>query len=137
MQDLIQGTRAVGKGDFGTRLPLPSRDEMGFLVQSFNDMTKRLRRASEEADRSRQLIEHERERLAVILARLSTGVLVVDTRCGCASPTMRPTPSSAPSSASTHRRGAGALAEAPPRLRQFPHELQARRLAARGARMAG
>ncbi len=50
MQDLIQGTRAVGKGDFGTRLPLPSRDEMGFLVQSFNDMTKRLRRASEEAD---------------------------------------------------------------------------------------
>jgi nitrogen fixation/metabolism regulation signal transduction histidine kinase len=49
VQDLIAGTRAVGKGDFGTRLPLPSRDEMGFLVHSFNDMTKRLRRASEEA----------------------------------------------------------------------------------------
>src|SRR6185369_16402676 len=76
---LILGTRAVGKGDFGTRLSLPSRDEMGFLVQSFNDMTKRLRRASEEANRGRQLIEHERERLAVILAGLSTGVLVVDT----------------------------------------------------------
>jgi nitrogen fixation/metabolism regulation signal transduction histidine kinase len=45
VQDLIAGTRAVGKGDFGTRLPLPSRDEMGFLVHSFNDMTKRLRRA--------------------------------------------------------------------------------------------
>ncbi|TLY60611.1 MAG: HAMP domain-containing protein, partial [Gammaproteobacteria bacterium] len=45
VQDLIEGTRAVGKGDFGTRLPLPSRDEMGFLVHSFNDMTKRLRRA--------------------------------------------------------------------------------------------
>ena len=42
VQDLIAGTRAVGKGDFGTRLPLPSRDEMGFLVHSFNDMTKRL-----------------------------------------------------------------------------------------------
>ena len=40
VQDLIEGTRAVGKGDFGTRLPLPSRDEMGFLVHSFNDMTK-------------------------------------------------------------------------------------------------
>ena len=49
VQDLIAGTRAVGKGDFATRLPLPSRDEMGFLVHSFNDMTKRLRRASEEA----------------------------------------------------------------------------------------
>jgi nitrogen fixation/metabolism regulation signal transduction histidine kinase len=30
VHDLIQGTRAVGKGDFDTRLPLPSRDEMGF-----------------------------------------------------------------------------------------------------------
>jgi nitrogen fixation/metabolism regulation signal transduction histidine kinase len=45
VQDLIAGTRAVGKGDFGTRLPLPSRDELGYLVHSFNDMTKRLRRA--------------------------------------------------------------------------------------------
>jgi nitrogen fixation/metabolism regulation signal transduction histidine kinase len=79
VQDLIQGTRAVGKGDLSLKLPLPSRDEMGFLVQSFNDMTKRLRRASDEATRSRQLVEQERERLAVILAGLSTGVLVIDT----------------------------------------------------------
>jgi nitrogen fixation/metabolism regulation signal transduction histidine kinase len=78
VQDLIAGTRAVGKGDFGTRLPLPSRDEMGFLVHSFNDMTKRLRRAREEARRSSEAVEHERERLAIILARLSTGVLAVD-----------------------------------------------------------
>ncbi len=78
VQDLIAGTRAVGKGDFGTRLPLPSRDEMGFLVHSFNDMTKRLRRASEEAKRSRQAVERERERLSVILSRLSTGVIVTD-----------------------------------------------------------
>jgi nitrogen fixation/metabolism regulation signal transduction histidine kinase len=78
VQDLIAGTRAVGKGDFGTRLPLPSRDEMGFLVHSFNDMTKRLRRAHEEATRSQQAVERERERLAIILARLSTGVVAVD-----------------------------------------------------------
>ena len=78
VQDLIAGTRAVGKGDFGTRLPLPSRDEMGFLVHSFNDMTKRLRRAREEATHSQQAVERERERLAIILARLSTGVVAVD-----------------------------------------------------------
>ena len=78
VQDLIAGTRAVGKGDFAMRLPLPSRDEMGFLVHSFNDMTKRLRRTSEEALLSRQAVERERERLAVILSRLSSGVLVVD-----------------------------------------------------------
>src|SRR2546427_9634796 len=78
VQDLMAGTRAVGKGDFGTRLPLPSRDEMGFLVHSFNDMTKRLRRAHEEATRSQQAVERERERLSIILARLSTGVLAID-----------------------------------------------------------
>jgi nitrogen fixation/metabolism regulation signal transduction histidine kinase len=78
VQDLIEGTRAVGKGDFATRLPLPSRDEMGFLVHSFNDMTKRLRRARAEATQSQQAVERERERLAIILARLSTGVLALD-----------------------------------------------------------
>jgi nitrogen fixation/metabolism regulation signal transduction histidine kinase len=77
VQDLIAGTRAVGKGDFGTRLPLPSRDEMGFLVHSFNDMTKRLRRAREETTRSQMAVERERERLSIILARLSTGVIAI------------------------------------------------------------
>ncbi|HEY1491550.1 MAG TPA: HAMP domain-containing protein, partial [Steroidobacteraceae bacterium] len=78
VQDLIEGTRAVGKGDFATRLPLPSRDEMGFLVHSFNDMTKRLRRARAETTQSQQAVERERQRLAIILARLSTGVLAID-----------------------------------------------------------
>ena len=90
VQDLIAGTRAVGKGDFGTRLPLPSRDEMGFLVHSFNDMTKRLRRAREEATRSQQAVERERARLAIILARLSTGVLAIDRDLTCASPITPP-----------------------------------------------
>ncbi len=78
VQDLIEGTRAVGKGDFATRLPMPSRDEMGFLVHSFNDMTKRLRRARAETTQSQQAVERERQRLAIILARLSTGVLAID-----------------------------------------------------------
>jgi PAS domain S-box-containing protein len=78
VQDLIAGTRAVGKGDFETRLALPSRDEIGFLVVSFNEMTQRLRRAHDEATRSQQAVERERERLAIILARLSTGVLAID-----------------------------------------------------------
>ena len=78
VQDLMAGTRAVAKGDFATRVPLTSRDEMGFLVQSFNDMTKRLRRAREETERSRQAVERERERLAIIMARLSTGVITID-----------------------------------------------------------
>jgi nitrogen fixation/metabolism regulation signal transduction histidine kinase len=79
VQDLVAGTRAVAKGDFDTRLPLTSHDEMGFLVHSFNDMTKRLARAREEASRSQQAVEAERAKLAVILARLSTGVVSLET----------------------------------------------------------
>jgi nitrogen fixation/metabolism regulation signal transduction histidine kinase len=75
IQDLVTGTRAVAKGDFDMRLPLTSHDEMGILVHSFNDMTKRLARAREEASRSQQAVEAERSNLAVILARLSTGVI--------------------------------------------------------------
>jgi nitrogen fixation/metabolism regulation signal transduction histidine kinase len=78
VQDLIAGTRAVAKGNYDTKLPLPSRDELGFLVISFNDMTKRLGRAREETRRSQQAVEAERAGLAVILARLSTGVVSLE-----------------------------------------------------------
>jgi nitrogen fixation/metabolism regulation signal transduction histidine kinase len=78
IQDLVKGTRAVAEGDLDTRLPLTSHDEMGFLVHSFNDMTKRLRRAREDQSRAQQAAEAERANLAVILARLSTGVVSLE-----------------------------------------------------------
>src|SRR5690606_19201651 len=48
------------------------------LVHSFNDMTKRLARTREQARRSQQAVEAERANLAVILARLSTGVISLE-----------------------------------------------------------
>jgi nitrogen fixation/metabolism regulation signal transduction histidine kinase len=78
VQDLIAGTRAVARGDYDTQLPLPSRDELGFLVTSFNDMTKRLARARLETRRSQHAVEAERAGLAIILARLSTGVVSLE-----------------------------------------------------------
>ncbi|MDJ0938649.1 MAG: ATP-binding protein [Woeseiaceae bacterium] len=78
IQDLVAGTRAVAKGDFDTRLPTPSRDEIGFLINSFNDMTQRLATARREASLSQALVEAERANLEIILARLSTGVVALD-----------------------------------------------------------
>ena len=78
IQDLVAGTRAVAAGDFDTRLPTPTRDEIGFLVSSFNDMTQRLATARREASLSQALVEAERTNLEVILARLSTGVLALE-----------------------------------------------------------
>jgi nitrogen fixation/metabolism regulation signal transduction histidine kinase len=78
IQDLVKGTRAVAQGDLDLRLPLTSHDEMGFLVHSFNDMTRRLRRAREDQQTAQQAAETERANLAVILARLSTGVVSLE-----------------------------------------------------------
>ncbi len=78
IQDLVKGTRAVAKGDFDTRLPTPSRDEIGFLVSSFNDMTENLSEARRQASLSQAQVEAERANLEVILARLSTGVVALE-----------------------------------------------------------
>jgi nitrogen fixation/metabolism regulation signal transduction histidine kinase len=78
IQTLVAGTQAVAKGDFDTRLPMPGRDEMGFLVHSFNDMITRLAEARELARQSQQAVESQRAYLAVILGRLSTGVLSLE-----------------------------------------------------------
>ena len=78
IQDLVAGTRAVAMGDFDTQLPTPTRDEIGFLISSFNDMTQRLATARREASLSQALVEAERTNLEVILARLSTGVLALE-----------------------------------------------------------
>jgi nitrogen fixation/metabolism regulation signal transduction histidine kinase len=78
IQDLVAGTRAVAEGDFDTQLPAPSRDEIGFLISSFNDMTQRLASARREASLSQAMVEAERTNLEVILARLSTGVVALE-----------------------------------------------------------
>jgi len=78
IQDLVAGTRAVAEGDFDTRLTAPAKDEIGFLISSFNDMTQRLATARRETSLSQALVEAERTNLEVILARLSTGVLALE-----------------------------------------------------------
>ena len=78
IQDLVAGTRAVAQGDYDTILPTPAKDEIGFLINSFNDMTQRLATARRETSLSQALVEAERTNLEVILARLSTGVVALD-----------------------------------------------------------
>jgi nitrogen fixation/metabolism regulation signal transduction histidine kinase len=75
---LAIGTRAVAGGDYDRQLPQHSSDELGFLVKSFNDMTRRLAHARDEAQQSQQQAEGERAYLRAVLGRLSSGVLTLD-----------------------------------------------------------
>lgn len=78
IQKLMEGTRAVARGDFDTQVPLAHGDEIGFLVNSFNDMTRKLAQARQTATDSERRLEDERNKLEVILARLSTGVVSLE-----------------------------------------------------------
>ena len=72
---LATATEAVASGDFERELTVETRDELGFLVHSFNLMTRALRKASSEAETSRELLQREQAYLETVLGRLSSGVL--------------------------------------------------------------
>ncbi|MGD9389894.1 MAG: ATP-binding protein, partial [Thioalkalispiraceae bacterium] len=76
--NLVEGTRAVAAGDYDKRLPLPGRDELGYLVRSFNEMTHKIAIAQEEARTSQQQMELQHTYLETVLANLSSGVLTLD-----------------------------------------------------------
>ena len=75
---LAAATRAVGAGRYDTPLPAPTDDELGFLVNSFAQMTRELELAGARARRSASETEQQRAWLEAVLERLSAGVLGFD-----------------------------------------------------------
>ncbi|HSG11720.1 MAG TPA: ATP-binding protein [Gammaproteobacteria bacterium] len=75
VRDLAAATRAVAEGDYSKRLSVASDDELGFLVRSFNDMTRRLTKSRDHANRSKREVEGQRAYLEAVLASLSSGVI--------------------------------------------------------------
>ena len=71
IQRLVRGTQQVAIGDYETRLPVTSDDELGFLVSSFNDMIGKVAA-------SQQKVEAQRTFLETILSRISSGVMVLN-----------------------------------------------------------
>ena len=75
---LAIATRHVAEGRYDAHLPEGQDDELGFLVQSFNRMTRELDLAGARARSSAEETERQRAFLETVLAHLSSGVLVVD-----------------------------------------------------------
>ncbi len=78
IQSLVRATRAVAQGDFGVRVAEKSRDEIGVLARSFNNMTRGLAEARDATRRGQLALENERSWLASVLGALSTGVVTID-----------------------------------------------------------
>ncbi|CAB3722860.1 sensor histidine kinase [Trinickia soli] len=75
---LAKGTKEVAEGDYTPKREIKSRDELGFLTQSFNAMTRQLSEARLAVERNRVALEHSKAYLESILANLTAGVFVLD-----------------------------------------------------------
>ncbi|RKP49464.1 sensor histidine kinase [Trinickia fusca] len=75
---LAKGTKEVAEGDYTPKREIKTRDELGFLTQSFNAMTRQLSEARAAVERNRVALEHSKAYLESILANLTAGVFVLD-----------------------------------------------------------
>ncbi len=66
--DLVEGTRAVARGDFSPRLAEPPDEELRELVRAFLSMSRSLKEQTE-------ALSAEKQRLATLLAHLTAGVV--------------------------------------------------------------
>ena len=71
LKGLLEATRRISRGDLAFKLPAQRRDEIGTVVEAFNDMTDQL-------SRSQTALEERRRYLEVILASIGTGVISTD-----------------------------------------------------------
>jgi two-component system, NtrC family, nitrogen regulation sensor histidine kinase NtrY len=85
VQQLAEGARAIGAGQFDVRLEPETSDELGSLVEAFNMMAAELRTSREKLEQSRHDLEvtnievdARRRYIETILERVATGVISLD-----------------------------------------------------------
>lgn len=74
---LAKAAQQVAAGDLEVRVAETSHDEIGFLARAFNTMTAELGVARDRLEAGRIELEAQREFLASVLERQSSGVLVI------------------------------------------------------------
>ena len=75
VKQLVKGTQAVASGNYRQQLSVVSQDDLGFLVESFNDMTMRIARSRDETKAASIEVEHQRAYLETVLSNLTAGVV--------------------------------------------------------------
>ena len=78
VKELVKGTQAVASGHYDQQLPVIAQDDLGFLVESFNDMTHRIAVARDETRQVGLEVENQRAYLETILANITAGVISFD-----------------------------------------------------------
>jgi len=85
VQKLVEGTQKIVKGNLDFAIPKSSGDEIGTLVDSFNQMTRDLKssksqveKAHTDLSKSNLELEQRRRYMEVVLRNVGTGVISLD-----------------------------------------------------------
>ena len=78
INDLVEGTKAVAAGDYEKQLTLSGNDELGFLLRSFNTMTRKISRSRVIAEQSQHMEALQRNYLESVMEHITSGVLTID-----------------------------------------------------------
>lgn len=78
IRQLVKGTQAVAEGNYKKKLKTGRKDELGFLINSFNEMTSRIYTSKMEAHAAQKNTEDQHAYLETVLSHLSNGVLGID-----------------------------------------------------------
>lgn len=68
IERLTEGAERVADGDFSHKIEVASRDEIGVLTRTFNDMARQLKQTLEE-------VENERNKLGTLFLHMTDGVV--------------------------------------------------------------
>ena len=78
INDLVEGTRAVAAGNYEGQLELSGSDELGFLLRSFNTMTRKISRSRAVAEQSKLMEALQKNYLESVMEHITSGVLTID-----------------------------------------------------------
>ncbi len=78
IQDLAEATRKIARGNLDYRIEIVADDEIGVLVDSFNQMTKDLKNSNEGLEQANEDLERRRKYMETVLRNVSAGVVSVD-----------------------------------------------------------
>jgi two-component system nitrogen regulation sensor histidine kinase NtrY len=85
IRQLAEGTLKVAGGDYDVQIQLNGKDEIGFLVQSFNKMTQDLQQSQAQLataygalSHSHQELEAQKRHMEILLKNVAAGVIGLD-----------------------------------------------------------
>lgn len=78
IQDLAEATRKIAQGDLSHQIDIVANDEIGVLVDSFNQMTRDLNSSNQGLELANLNLEQRRKYMETILRNVSVGVISID-----------------------------------------------------------